>query len=108
MKGDDSVDEVKRHEIDDEVRVVVQASKWQKLQLNVTGVGFRAGMEAPFHAWHCQEDIEHIAKLLAEANPHTFARAGFVRGCRNTVHNLRWLLVGYDVGWGARLSYTDK
>ena len=27
VKGDDSVDEVKRHEIDDEVRVVVQASK---------------------------------------------------------------------------------
>jgi len=27
VKGDDNVDEVKRHEIDDEVRVVVQASK---------------------------------------------------------------------------------
>jgi hypothetical protein len=45
---------------------------------------------------HCQENIEHVARLLTESSPHALMKARFVKGCKNTVQSLKWLLLGFD------------
>ena len=43
-----------------------------------------------------QENIEHVARLITESNPHTLIKARFVKGCKNTVQSVKWLLLGFD------------
>lgn len=43
-----------------------------------------------------------MVRLLGESNPHTLSKARFIKGCKNTVHSLKWLLLGFDPELAAR------
>ena len=50
-----------------------------------------------------QGRLDHIIHLIQTNNQHAFALQGLKFGCKNTVRNLKWLLVGWDAGSGSLL-----